>query len=244
MRGSEEEMTASRLEHIGEILASCFEAIDTGESPAYSDLFFDSPCDSPIEDICAGHCLKHLRSNSSVDRQVEVDTQHGRFRIDFVLTAGEKKIAVECDGRDFHNSYRDEFRDAILLGEGRFDTIYHFRGCDLTYYPDDCIWLMSVFNPEFFTERGLYILERLHRLDIIRHDRSSDREDFQLRPASSLEIGMFWAFRRTIHTDPKHRIHWKYLYKFACEHPGASLDELIELHLGFPLHKSKEKEGI
>lgn len=220
---------------LGESLARALAAIATGESPTYSDFYFDSPCDSPIEDIFAGHCLKHLRGDISVDRQVEVDTEHGRFRIDFVLTAGEKRIVVECDGRDFHNSFRDEFRDAILLGEG-FDTTYHFRGCDLTYYPDDCVWLMSVLNPELFSERGHIHLIHLHRLDIT-WTSPSDRESFIL-PA--LDRGLvsirFEAYRRTVHIDP----HLKYLYKFACEHPGASLDELIELHLGFPLHKSRE----
>jgi len=219
---------AMGLEHIGEVLPRAVGGIATGSSH-YVD-FFDSPCESPIEDIFASYCLRHLRGTVSVDRQVEVDTQHGHFRIDFVLTVGGKKIAVECDGRDFHNRYRDEFRDALLLGGCHFETVYHFRGCDITYWPDDCIWLMSVLDPRLFSERGHRQLGRLHHSEVNRI--RGEEEDFSYLIWDGHESFHFWAFRRSRKTAsafPHLRYHWKVLYDFAGAHPGLSLDELIAL---------------
>lgn len=192
---------------------------------------YEPPYDSPIEDIFAWHCHKYLSSGIKLDKQVDIDTQHGRFRIDFALSDVDERIAVECDGRDFHELFRDEFRDAILLGEGHFDTIYHFRGCDITYHPDDCIWLMSVLNPKLFSERGHLHLDRLHKLEVGENYDLANRESYSFRVYTSGQGYPFWAFRRTIHVNPKLKYHWKVLYAFACEHPGASVDELVGMRV-------------
>ncbi|MBA7712611.1 hypothetical protein ES703_121594 [subsurface metagenome] len=190
--------------------------------------------ESPIEDIFAWHCMKYLSDEVTFDNQVWVNTEHGRFRIDFVLSEKNQKVAVECDGHDFHDEFRDEFRDAILLGEGHLGTIYHFRGCDLTYYPEDCIWLMSFLDSRLFIERGQLQLNQLHKLEID-HIRSG-REDYILKDPTSISSYRFWAFRRSIHNLPGWNLrhgpdwqYWKALYRFACEHPQAGLDELIQL---------------
>lgn len=185
---------------------------------------YKPPYDSPIEDLFAWHCQKHLSTNVRFDSQVNVQTQHGLLRIDFVL---DGRVAVECDGRDFHEDLRDEIRDAVLLGEGHFKTVYHFRGCDITYHPDDCIWLMSKLNPELFSERGRLHLERLHKVEIGEKADFADRESFSFRGRDSL----FWAFRRTVNlrSSYEHWPHWKCLYNFAKEHPGQSVDDLYSM---------------
>lgn len=187
--------------------------------------------ESPLEDIFAYHCQKHLQT-VKFDSQLEFKTHHGAFRVDFILVAeNSKKVGVECDGRDFHEPFRDEFRDAILLGEGHLDTLYHFRGCDITYYPEDCIWLMSILDPELFSERGRLQLSRLHRLEL----NLSSRESYILRNLPGEQKGVFWAFRRSVDVksdaNPTGWPHWRALYQFAREHPLLNLDELIKLHL-------------
>lgn len=194
---------------------------------------YQPPYDSPIEEIFAWHCTKYLCSSVAFDTQVELDTRHGQFRMDFVLTDADQKVAVECDGHEFHDPFRDEFRDAILLGEDHLETIYHFRGCDLTYHAEDCLWLMSILNPNLFSERGRLNLSQLHKLEIV--DSLTDGESYMLRGRPGERPYWFWAFRRNIHLrsnrNPRNPNwpYWRVLYRFVCKHPSASLDELVTL---------------
>ena len=185
-----------------------------------------SSCESPIEEIFAYDCQKYLDDCVSFESQVEVNTEHGLFRIDFVLSVRNQRVAVECDGRDFHNGFRDEFRDAILLGEGHFETIYHFRGCDLTYHDKDCLWLMSVLDSGLFTERGRHILNRMRELKDIRN--MTNRESFT---AFTDDLRCwFWAFRHSIHHKSHRNSRWPFwhaLYEFAGQHPHMDLDHLL-----------------
>ena len=191
----------------------------------------EPPFDSPIETAFADSCFKFLSPTVYVGKQVEVSTTHGIFRLDFLLSVNDRKIAIECDGKDFHEGLRDELRDAILLGENCCDTIYHFRGHDLVYYPYDCIWLMSILDNDLFSQRGIIQLERLHDLHSeVKNEDTEKRESFtfDIDPPSRF----FWAFRRgtqLVLNNPTVRYHWKKLYEFACEHPCANLDELLEI---------------
>jgi len=209
------------------------------------DQVYQPPYDSPIEDIFAWHCQKYLQQGVGLDSQVEFKTHHGVFRVDFVLvTENTNRVGVECDGRDFHEPFRDEFRDAILLGEGHLGTLYHFRGCDITYYPEDCIWLMSTLDPDLFSERGRPQLSYLHRLEIV--SVLSSPESYVLRSLPGEPKYRFWAFRRSVdvksHANPTGWPHWRVLYRFACEHPLASLDELIKLNFANLSRNSKIRE--
>ena len=221
------------LEHIGKIISCVF-----SEPATEREQWPEPPYDSPIETIFASCCFNHLRPDVHVEKQVEVSTGHGHFRIDFVLSVGDRRIAVECDGKDFHERFRDEFRDAILLGEGHFETVYHFRGCDIVYYPDDCIWLMSELDPHLFSERGRLQLDHLRRLEISESQTLTNQlfmkgsfESFSCRIWKGNQPYHFWAFRRDIYMKSERNPswpHWKVLYAFAGEHSGASLDELLE----------------
>ncbi len=202
------------------------------------DAIFEDACESPIEEIFARECSKYLDSGVSFDCQVEVSTKHERFHVDFVLSHAGEIIAIECDGRDFHNPLRDELRDAILLGEGHFTTVYHFRGRDITYYPEDCLWLMSLEYPALFSERGRHQLDRLHELEVV--PILSGREALILRNPTEPHSRV-WVFRRNIHQKSSPNPHWPYwraLYEFASQHPRVSLDHLIALW-----QRRFEKEG-
>lgn len=184
---------------------------------------------SPIEDIFTWHCMKYLSDEVTFANQVWVNTEHGRFRIDFVLSDRNQGVAVECDGHDFHDAFRDEIRDAILLGEGHFETIYHFRGCDLTYYTEDCLWLMSILDHDLFSERGRVNLNQLHKLEIV--SSLTNGENYMLRGRTGEQPYWFWAFRRNIHLKSNNPDwpHWRTLFRFACKHPNTSLDEVVSL---------------
>lgn len=204
------------------------------ENDGMPDIQATPPYDSPVEQIFAETCFKHLSSKVRAEKQKEVVTKHGRFFLDFLLPLENERIGVECDGKEFHERLRDELRDAIILGEGWCHTIYRFRGNDLNYYSEDCIWLMSLLDPKLFSPRGHIHLERLHHLEFKIDDRSENflqmvndnRIDSEGHPYH------FWAFRRSVHLlslpNPL-RYHWKVLYEFACKHKRTSIDDLLEI---------------
>ncbi|MFQ5875594.1 MAG: hypothetical protein ACE5JL_17600 [Dehalococcoidia bacterium] len=190
---------------------------------------YEPPYDSPIEQILAWHLTRYLEWDVEFDKQVEIHTRHGLFRADFVLSHMGEKIEVECDGRDFHDQSRDELRDAIVLGEGHVDTIYRFRGCDITYNPADCVWLMSVLDPSLFSQRGHLHLDRLRKLEIPEGYEWGGQESYVFMPDRGGHGRLFWAFRRSVHGKPDLRYFWKHLYSFACNHAGTGLDELMNI---------------
>ena len=67
------------------------------------------PYDSPIENVFAYHLLKHISPSATLERQVEVDTPVGGFRLDFMLSDEDLSIGLECDGEKFHDPWRDEW---------------------------------------------------------------------------------------------------------------------------------------
>ena len=122
---------------------------------------FDPPYDSPIEELLAQNALKYLAEDCRFQKQVEVPTNWGTFRLDFLIERRGQRIGVECDGRDFHDEYRDEWRDALILGTGAVDVMYRLRGCDLVYHIEDILFLMSGADPMLFSERGQINLAKL-----------------------------------------------------------------------------------
>ncbi len=235
------EKDAEKFEHIREILLRLL-----NQEPAPYSKRADPPYDSPIETIFAENCFKHLDPNVNADKQVKILTKHGGFFLDFLISTRDCKVGVECDGEQFHEGLRDELRDAIILGEGHVDTIYHFRGCDITYYPDDCTWLMSILDPKLFSERGRFQLDCLHRLELDKNQELANRESFMCQIWHETHVYHFWAFRRSakmISAFPHLRYHWKVLYDFACEHPGMSLDTLLHTRM-FNWESSLSSEDI
>lgn len=106
--------------------------------------------ESPIENLFIDAFEKYVSSRVEIYPQYEVHTPWGMFRLDFLIQLGEKKIAIECDGKDFHDQCRDEWRDALILGSKQVDSIYRFRGKDLFWNVNDCVHLI------FHYDKGLF----------------------------------------------------------------------------------------
>jgi hypothetical protein len=66
---------------------------------------------------------------------------------------GKKSIGIECDGREFHDPLADLFRDALILGSSGISAIYRFPGRVLSSRPEDALYLLSYWEPDFFNER-------------------------------------------------------------------------------------------
>lgn len=115
---------------------------------------FAPPYDSPIEEEFARIAVKHLSPDADFIAQHAVDTLCGRFVLDFVVLHEHRRIAFECDGKEFHDTSRDEWRDAMILGDDRVDVIYRLRGTDIRHRLETCLHLVALRDPHIFSEAG------------------------------------------------------------------------------------------
>lgn len=55
---------------------------------------YDPPYDSPIEDLFAINAIKYLAKDCKLDKQVDVPTAFGTFRLDFVIEHGGQCVGA------------------------------------------------------------------------------------------------------------------------------------------------------
>lgn len=195
---------------------------------------FDPPYDSPIERDFAWALSKYVAPEVRLGKQVWCKTICGDFRLDFLaLLAGGLRIGLECDGKAYHGANRDEWRDAMLLGDNQVDAIIHLRGADLCYHTEDVLYVLAQLYREMFSNRGVGLLEQLASTSVITGMRwvapgeatARYPEDPEVdQPASNLSVVCRW--RNARETWPA----WKRLYEFAKSVGGGRLEEVIELY--------------
>lgn len=199
----------------------------------------DGAYDSPIEAELAWELGKWLADSVGVTQQEVFETSAGRFRPDFVLRTGLRSVGVEADGRDFHNERRDEWRDAMLLGEGRLDTIYRLRGTDIAHRLPDCLYLMTRLDPELFSERGRINLANAASYEardkVIDDVLEAVRVVYEAPLDEEGPPAFLRMIRRTSQPTSAKRVFWRdTCYPFAKAQPGLSLDEIIRLYIDSP----------
>lgn len=120
------------------------------------------PYESPLEDLFALNLDKYLAEGVSISKQIEVESFCGVFRLDFVASAsGQRSVAFECDGKEYHDESRDEWRDALVLGATNLGAIYRFQGPALFHHMEDCLYLLAQWERHLFSDRGHANLARL-----------------------------------------------------------------------------------
>jgi hypothetical protein len=191
--------------------------------------FEGPPCESPIESDLEYALGKYLAPSVHVKRQAWVQTSYGNFRLDFELHLGTLRVGVECDGADFHDEYRDEWRDATMLGEGLIDEVIRFAGKDLVYRLNDCLHVLFRLHPELFAERAHYALTKLASEHAVAAE--IDPMDEELRYVGIGELSGnpcndYVRIYRRVRTAPKQ--YWNKLYRAAVALGPGTLDELIE----------------
>src|SRR5436190_14323827 len=123
-------------------------------------MYADYRYESPLEAAFHWDFDKVVGKGVTITPQVECITVLGTFRLDFGI-AGNLKVGVELDGEEFHEEFRDECRDAIILGEKHVDVIYRFRGKDIWNNTADMLYFMSQCDPWLFSEAGRINLKTL-----------------------------------------------------------------------------------
>jgi hypothetical protein len=196
---------------------------DTTNYPQYKP-----PYDSPIEDLFAKYFVHYAAAGIAFEPQYPVHTLCGTFIIDFLIkdTAG-RRIGIECDGKDFHDLSRDEWRDGMILGEAHIDVMYRFRGQDLRYSWEDILYFLCSMEPGIFdpcAPRNLHVLSS----DEIRESTQDlYRESYFFSYRDSNLSGNFSAIARRRILPPHRRSFWQAAYRFATSVGGGPLDEVI-----------------
>lgn len=183
----------------------------------------NAPYESPIEQYLFTKLRSHLLPTVAFTPQVSYGTQCGVFRVDGVLVFEQQKIALECDGAEYHDSYRDEWRDAILLGENHVNAVLRFGGSNIIDVPLVCLSDISRWYSEFFWDRALSMLAAA-RNEV---EFQFENEDYSY--GTYTLNGSERCFGSSRRFQSERREMWRGYYKFAQRNPGKSLDRIVEL---------------
>jgi hypothetical protein len=202
----------------------------SGEEAAHPlvepSLFYDPPYERPLEDEFAWHLVKYLNPITGLRYQQKVETPCGNFWIDFVVEHGGRRIGFECgDVEAGDETEEGAFREALLLGTGAVDVLYHFRGEDLIYRLHDCLLVAARWDPALFSERGRINLDTLAspeaRLCRVGHRDTVVQISYEETEAAPAPDGV--VIRRLSREDPAA---WVATYDRALAHYGVSPDRL------------------
>ena len=119
------------------------------------------PYESPIEDDFAYNAVRSLSQGGQTCTATANANILRYFPSRLFDRSGKRRVAVECDGKAFHRTARDLARDTLILGSYAVDTIFRLQGSNIYYRIGDCLFLLSRYAPELFTDRGLANLETL-----------------------------------------------------------------------------------
>jgi hypothetical protein len=180
--------------------------------------------ESPIEDEIERLLPKYIADDASISQQIPIEYRTSQFRIDFLITCGALRIAIECDGRQYHSAARDLFRDAYILGTTEIASIYRISGTDIWRWPETALHLISEDIPDIFSQRGRTNLQTLSdarfageiykTYDYLSWTDDNTRRSLTISKLTKLDADPFW----------------KELYDFSMQHPSLSVEQLADLY--------------
>ncbi|MBD6981802.1 MULTISPECIES: hypothetical protein [Vibrio] len=192
-------------------------------------IFYDPPYDSPIEDTFAKFASKYLKQELEMDSQVVVKTICGTFRLDFVVTDGKgRKTAIECDGKEFHEGSRDEWRDAMILGSTDIEEIYRIRGSEINFSIEDVFYILSIWSPWLFDERQAYNMGCIATEELTKSSPLPTDSTFSLNYIDdNNQMSCFYIVKRHKNIPKGNRQFWQKAFEYAQHVGGGDLDDVI-----------------
>jgi hypothetical protein len=186
------------------------------------------PYDSPIEDEFALHFSRYAAETTSMEPQFQVNTICGLFILDFLITTPNgHRIGIECDGKEFHNESRDEWRDGMILGGAHADTIYRLRGADIHHRIEDVLMVLCTLEPGLFNSRARARLRTLASDEALQMSANTEQDVYSALIASEGNMGTLRIEARRRIIPLGQRRFWMTAYKFAVAHNGGNLDDLM-----------------
>jgi very-short-patch-repair endonuclease len=109
--------------------------------------------ESPAEEILGERLRQAIAPDAKFEPQVTVNTSIGPFRLDQLLTdSAGRKIAIEIDGREFHDAGRDFWRTVFVVGEGYVDVVYRVPATFLKTRLIGVLAALAIVEPGLFNE--------------------------------------------------------------------------------------------
>jgi hypothetical protein len=189
---------------------------------------YSPPYNSPIEDFFALCYVKYAAPDIDFIPQFKVNTLCGTFIVDFALIdQSGYRIGVECDGKDFHEESRDEWRDAMILGENHIDAIYRVRGSDIQHHIEDVLFLLAELEPNLFDARAILNLSVLASLEVKELPWAHCIDQYRFHYCNDSDIGFFKLEARRRVVPATQRRFWQTAYRYALSMGGGKLDDVI-----------------
>lgn len=218
----------NRLRHLSEL-------VKRPDEPLWPPEPENERLESPIERTFARALYPRLHAEVTPQLQVPVQTICGGFILDLVVDCGATRVAFECDGKEFHDESRDEWRDAMILGAAAVDIIYRLRGTDIHHRVDDLVFIASVWNPELFSERGRNVARSLASEQVRTHPhmRNPDPWRRDLLYGENGVVLLSLERRLRLHKEgARGRYFWMKIFEFAQRMGGGDLDRVIRKFRG------------
>lgn len=131
------------IEHIRDVLQRIPSLMEAYESPA---------------EECLGERLRSaINPTARFQTQVWVDTWAGPFRLDMLLTdKNGRRIAVEVDGKEFHEPVRDHWRTVFIIGDRQADVVYRVPARDLKINLVGVLAGLAAVEPRCFSQADIF----------------------------------------------------------------------------------------
>ena len=117
------------------------------ERIAHDERFRRQPTESKIEEEFQWWMSKFLAVEGHT--QVPVSTSRGNFRLDFLF---DGHVAIELDGKKFHDFNRDAIRDRAILCDTKITEIIRIPGAVWWWREEDTMDVLMRWHARFFDE--------------------------------------------------------------------------------------------
>ncbi len=178
----------------------------------------------PADTVFARKLLLNLEPTAMLTKGFEVSVPARSFIIDLLIEHNGQRIAVEYKDTESYDALRDEWHDALILGDGQVNTIYRFVGMDLEQFQDDCLFFISQSDPQLFSKRykgrnsGLKF-DPLERNVVFYNMVGDDEVVYKLK----------YILEHRKQSDRQGK--WNILYDFAQKNPVIPFENLVGMDI-------------
>ena len=138
-----------------------------------------------------------------------------------------RSIAIEQRSDDPDSFSRDEWRDAMVVGDRCVDAVYRVGRLNFERHMEDVLYALSILEPDFFCERKKAGLKELASIEVIASLKESDSDMHFFKYKNDSDSGGFYFERRDNLVKYK-RDFGRNAYEFASSVGGGDLDAIIQ----------------